>query len=150
MLGRWILGFFKRILNIWDDREWDYYTHTALDPKLPAFSRWQVSLHSKQQAPESEADQLLPKQNHTLILHDKSGLTQDDIVYFSTDLGRVEILEKKLQTELRSRNAGWFWFDQIKNRNLDFIHNIKLGEDLPESTAADDDIESTRREFFRG
>lgn len=150
MIGRWILGFFKRIFNIWDDREWDYYTHTGLDPRLPAFSRWELKRHSTDKPGAGDGDALLPQKNHTLILHDKTGLTQDDIVYFNSDLGRVDVLSKKMEEELRSRNAGWFWFDQIKNRNLDFIHVLKLGEELQEANAAEDDIESTRREFFRG
>lgn len=150
MIARWILGFFKRLFNIWDDREWDYYTHTALDPKVPAFTRWELKLHSSDKQPETAADELLPKKTHTLVLHDKTGLSSEDVVYFNSDLTRVEVVEKKLAEELRSRNAGWFWHDQIKRRNLDFIHNMKLGEALPETTAADDELEETRRQFFRG
>jgi hypothetical protein len=150
MVGRWLVGFFKRIFNIWDDREWAYYTQTALDPKLPAFSRWDLNLHSTDKPPQGPEDELLPKKQHTIILHDKTGLTPEDIVYFHTDLGRVQILEKKLQEELRSRNAGWFWFDQIRNRNLDFIHNLRMAETLPmEGSAEEQDLDAMRREFFR-
>jgi hypothetical protein len=149
MIGRWLVGFFKRIFNVWDDKEWDYYTHTGLDPKLPAFQRWQLQMHSTDKPPTTPEEELLPKKTHTLVLRDKTGLTPEDIVYFNNDLGRVEVLEKKLQQELQTRNAGWFWSDQIRNRNLDFIHGMKLGEALQEGTTADDELEQTRREFFR-
>lgn len=149
MIGRWIVGFFKRLFSIYDDREWAYYAYTGMDPKIPAFTRWEVGLHSTDKPAETAADELLPKKTHTLILHDKTGLTQDDVVYFNTDLGRVQVLEKKLAEELRTRNAGWFWHDQIHRRNLDFIHGMKLGEDIKEDDT-DEDLEETRRQFFRG
>jgi hypothetical protein len=150
MVGRWLVGFFKRIFGIWDEHEWGYYVHTALDPKLPAFQRWEVRLKSADAPPETPGDELLPKKTYTVVLHDKTGLALEDVVYFSTDLGKVEVLQRKLNFELQSRNAGWFWHDHIHHRNLDFIHTLKVGEDLREGQASADEIEATRREFFRG
>jgi len=147
---RWLMGFFKRLFGVWDEHEWGYYTYTALDPKQPAFQRWEVQLKSAAKPPETPQEELLPAKMHTLLLHDKTGLTLDDVVYFSTDLGRVELLAKKLRHELQGQDTGWFWFNNIHRRNLDFIHNIKLGEDLKEGQASTDELEETRREFFRG
>ena len=36
MIIRWITGFFKTLVNLWDWQEWSYYTKTGFDPKMPA------------------------------------------------------------------------------------------------------------------
>jgi hypothetical protein len=149
MVWRWIVGFFKRLVRVWDEREASYYTYNGLDPALPAFQRWELQLKSTDKPPETPAEELLPRKTHTVVLHDKYGLSLDDVVYFTNDLGRAELLEKKLAHELQSRNSGWFWYDQIHYRNLDFIHGIRLGEEIVEGSAGDDDLEATRRDFFR-
>jgi len=64
--------------------------------------------------------------------------------------GKVEALEKKLKHDLQGNNAGWFWFKHIHRRNLDFIHTLKLDEGIQEGGAESDELEATRREFFRG
>ena len=151
MVFRWLIGFFKRIFMVWDEHEWGYYTYTALDPKLAANQRWEVRLKTAEKPPETEADERLPQKTYTLVLHDKTGLTLEDVVYFSTELGKVEALEKKLKHDLQGNDCGWFWFKHIHRRNLDFIHSLKLNEgDLEGQSAGDDDLEATRREFFRG
>jgi hypothetical protein len=150
MVFRWLLGFFKRLFGIWDEHEWGYYTYTALDPKQPALQRWDVLVKTADKTPETPQEELLPRKTYTLVLHDKTGLTLEDVVYFSTELGKVEALEKKLKHDLQGNNCGWFWFKHIHQRNLDFIHSLKLDEGPLEGQATQDELEATRREFFRG
>ena len=50
----------------------------------------------EQTATPTPAEETMPVKTFTLVLHDKTGLTLEDVVYFSTDLGRVEVLQKKL------------------------------------------------------
>jgi hypothetical protein len=150
MFGRWLLGLFRYLLRQWDEKEWTYYARTGLDPNLPAFKRWELQLKTTELAPENATEEKLPRKNYSVILHDKYGLSLDDVVYFTPDLGRAEALEKRLNDELQSRDSGWFWHDQIAHRNLDFIHNLRLGEQIVEGSAGDeDDLEATKREFFR-
>jgi hypothetical protein len=149
MVGRWIVGFLRWVVRQWDEKEWAYYTRTGLDPGQPAFRRWDLQLKTTDLPPETPAEERVPRKNYSLILHDKNGLTLDEVVYFTPDLGRAEALEKKLNEELQTRDSGWFWHDQIRHRNLDFIHNLRLGEEVMEGSAGDDDQEATRKEFFR-
>jgi hypothetical protein len=149
MVWRWFVGLLRRLVNLWDGLEWAYYARVGLDPTLPAFRRWELKQKAAELPPDAEDDGLLPQKTYTLILHDKYGLTAEDVLYFSTDLGRVEVLHKRLDDELQSRNSAWFWHYQIVHRNFDFIHGMRLGEDLAEGVIEEEDAEAMRRDFFR-
>lgn len=147
MLLRWITGLFKRITAGWDDREWFYWNASGLDPKLPASQRWAVRLADKPKPPTTPEEELLPQHNYSVMLEDKFGLTAEDMAFTTTDLGKAQAVLGQFERELRTRTCGDFWHGMIKNRRLDYFHNLKQGG--PIEGSAEIDEEQEREKFLR-
>ncbi|MCC7477951.1 hypothetical protein IT575_05780 [bacterium] len=141
-----IRGFFMSLFGLWTQDEWFYYSRTGLDPRLPAYQRWAVRVHAEDKLPDSEAERLMPVKNQTVILEDKYMLTGEEVLFYSTDAGKIGALVRKYEDELRSRSCGEFYFRNIKNRQLDFFHNFKEPSEQPPEEAEID--EETRRNMF--
>ena len=103
---RALIGFIKALIRIWDQEEWFYYTKTGLDPKLPAFQRWDIFTKQEDKEPETEAERIMPKKNFWVILRDKFMLTPEEVIFFTTDPDKVEALLEEYQSELRTRTSG--------------------------------------------
>ena len=138
MIIRWIVGFFKTLVNLWDWQEWGYYTKTGFDPKMAASQRWESYIKISDRAPETEAEELLPLKNRRLFLRDKFSQTADEMIYGSTDDYKVDAVREEYDKELRSRTAGNFYATMIVNRNLDYFHNVRPPDDpMTEALNAD-------------
>ncbi|MBN2082427.1 hypothetical protein JW859_09500 [bacterium] len=149
IIVRWIVGFFKTIVNLWGWYEWFYYTKTGFDPKAAAHQRWECFVKAADKVPETEAERLLPTKNHWLILRDKFMQTPDEVVFYSTDRERLEVLKEEYEREMRTRTAGDFYYKMIKSRNLDFIHGYKLLSEEPLVEGLEIDAEQEREKFLR-
>jgi len=149
IIVRWIVGFFKTIVNLWGWYEWFYYTKTGFDPKTPALQRWECFVKEADKVPETEAERLLPTKNHWLILRDKFMQSRDEVLFYSTDLERLEVLKEEYEREMRTRSSGDFYYKMIKSRNLDFIHGYKLPSEEPLVEGLDMDAEQEREKFLR-
>lgn len=149
MIIRWITGFFKTLVNLWDWQEWAYYTKTGFDPKMPANQRWESYVKVSDRTAETDAEEFIPLKNRRLFLRDKFSQAPDEMIYGSTDDYKVDAVRVEYDKELRSRTAGNFHATMIVNRNLDFFHNTRPPDD-PMSEALDADRrfreEQTRRE----
>ncbi|MCB1220538.1 MAG: hypothetical protein H7A35_03285 [Planctomycetales bacterium] len=138
MIIRWITGFFKTLVNLWDWQEWSYYTKTGFDPKMPASQRWEAFVKVSDKVPETEAEEVMPVKNRRVFLKDKYGQAADEMIYGSTDDYKVDAVMEQYEKELRSRTAGNFYATMIVNRNLDYFHNTRPPDD-PMSEALDAD-----------
>ncbi len=146
MLLRFLMGFFKAVVNIWSQEEWFYYAKTGLDPKLPAFQRWDIATRVEDKPAESEAERVMPLKNRWVILKDKFMLSPDDVVFFTTDQDKVDNLLEGYRRELRTRTSGEFYYKMVKGRNLDSFHIAPItGESMVEGTEID---EEQKREMF--
>ena len=138
MALRWITGFFKWLVRLWDHTEWFYYAKSGIDPKLPASDRWDVYIKTADKAQESDDERMLPKQNRWVMLKDKYMQSQDEVLFFTTDGDKVNALAQEYKKELRTRTSGDFYYRMIVNRNLDFFHNYHVeDEELAEGMEAD-------------
>ena len=149
MVMRWFAGFFKALCNIWDWDEWFYHTKTGLDPKLPAHSRWEIQHKVEDKPPASDAERIMPLKNHMVVLQDKFSLTPDDVVFYTTDHDKANMIVEEFKRELRSRTSGNFYYKMIKRRNLDFIHNYKFSAAEPLVEGTEIDPEQEREKFHR-
>lgn len=143
---RWFVGFFKALFRIWDQEEWFYYAKTGLDPRIPAFQRWDVLVREELKTPETEAEELLRPRNYRVILHDKYMQTPEEVIFFTTDKDKIDALEAQYRRELDSRTSGDFYYRMVKGRQLDFYHNYKIASEAINEGAEVD--EETRREMF--
>lgn len=146
---RWIIGFFKTLVNLWGWYEWFYYTRTGFDPKQPAWQRWEIYVKASDKEPETEAERLLPTMNHRLILRDKFMQSPDEIIFYSTDKEKVDRLQEEYQREMRTRTSGDFYYKMVKGRNLDFIHAYKVPGEEPLVEGGEIDEEQEREKFLR-
>jgi len=145
---RFFVGFFKTLVNLWGWSEWFYYNKTGLDPKLPAFQRWEIFTREEDKTPESRAEELLPRKNIWVILRDKFMQSPEEVLFYSTDNDKVKALTEEYNRELRTRTSGDFYYSMIKGRNLDFVHHLKpTTEPLVEGTEIDPEQE--REKFLR-
>src|SRR6185436_16757076 len=124
IIVRWLVGLLKRLFAGWEDREWFYYNRTGLDPKMPAYLRWEVRLKDEPKEPQTDAERLMPLRNYAVILTDKLGFTAEDMVFFTQQLDKAQAVHEQYQRELRTRSAGDFYYRMVKNRQLDFFHNF--------------------------
>jgi hypothetical protein len=146
IIVRFLTGFFKALVSIWSQEEWFYYAKTGLDPKLPAFQRWEVSTRVEDKVPDNDAERLMPLKNRWVMLKDKFMLAPDEIVFFTTDADKVENLLEGYRRELRTRSSGEFYYKMVKGRNLDYFHTAQaIGEPMIEGTEIDED---QKREMF--
>jgi hypothetical protein len=145
IIVRCIIGFFRTLVRLWDNTEWFYYNRTGLDPKLPAYQRWNLTVRAEDKTPETEAERVLPVKNYTVVLQDKYMLTSDEIIFFSTDKDKVDALQEKYERELKHRTSGDFYYEMIRNRRLDFYHNYRIPTGEVEAAEPD---EQTRRDMF--
>jgi hypothetical protein len=143
---RWLVGLVKHLTGIWQVSEWNYYAKTSLDPKIAAFQRWEVAVKADAKPPDNDRERLLPQTSYKVILHDKYGLTPEDVIFFTVKKDQAEGVEAQYLKELRSRSCGEFYYSMIKNRQLDFFHNFHaVGDEVKEGGDVD---EETRREMF--
>ena len=149
IIVRCIIGFFKTLVNLWGWYEWFYYTRTGFDPKIPAAQRWEIYGKAENKLPETEEEQLLPTQNNWLILRDKFMQSPDEVIFYSTDKEKVDVLQEEYIREMRTRTSGDFYYKMIKGRNLDFIHSYKFPGDLPLDEGGEIDPEQEREKFLR-
>lgn len=146
---RWIIGFFKTLVNLWDWTEWRYYVDHGLPPKTPAFHRWEVRVEASEKEPETEAERVLPTKNQRVILHDKYHLRADEMLFYTTDTDKVDALVAEYERELRTRTSGNFYYKMVRGRNLDFFHEFRqLGEE-PLKEGLEIDEETEREKFLR-
>ncbi len=135
---RWLAGFGKTLVNLWDWQEWSYHTKTGFDPKMPASQRWEAYVKVTDKPPETEAEEVMPLKNRRLFLRDKFSQTADEFIYGSTDDYKVDAVREEYEKELRSRTAGNFHATMIVNRNLDYFHNTRPPDDpMTEAMNAD-------------
>ncbi|GEM_PF-2295924 len=149
IIVRAIIGFFKTLVNIWGWHEWFYYTRSGFDPKVPAARRWEIYVKAEDKAPETAAEELLPTRNHWLILRDKFMQAPDEVIFYSTDREKVEVLQQQYEREMRTRSSGDFYYKMVKGRNLDFIHTYKHLDEEPLVEGTEIDAEQEREKFLR-
>jgi hypothetical protein len=146
LLARWINGLLKRLFAGWDDREWFYYNRTGLDPKPAAYQRWDVRLADRELPTEPPA---LPEHSYSVMLEDKYGLTAEDLVFTTNMLDKAQAVLQQFERELRTRSCADFYYNNIKNRRLDFFHNFKAVGNEPLEGSAEIDEETEREKFLR-
>jgi len=145
---RWLIGFGKTFVNLWSFQEWFYYTRTGLDPKLPAFQRWDIRVREDDKVPETASERLLPTKNRWVILKDKFSQRPDDVLFFTTDPDKVKALVDEYRRELRTRTSGEFFYTMVKGRRLEAFHDFHLPvEPLPASQEVSEEEE--REKFLR-
>ena len=149
MIGRWFVGFFKALFNIWDWDEWFYYTKAGLDPKIPAKDRWDIEMRVDAKPPETRAEEIMPLKHHMVMLHDKFGQSADEVVFFTTDPDKANALIDEFKRELRTRTSGNFYYRMIKRRNLDAFHEYKVQGEEPLVEGQEIDPEQEREKFLR-
>jgi hypothetical protein len=146
IIVRCIVGFFKTLVNIWSFQEWFYYNRTGLDPKVPAFERWELMVRVDDKVPETAAERMMPLKNRWVILKDKFMLSPDEVIFFTTDSEKVDNLMEGYQRSLRTRTSGEFYYTMIKGRNLDYFHTAPtIGEPMVEGQEVD---EEQKRDMF--
>ena len=148
IIVRWFIGFFKTLVNLWGWYEWFYYAKTGFDPKVPAFKRWEIFIKSEAKRPETEAERLLPTNNNRIILRDKFMQSPDEVIFYSTDKDKVDALMEEYDREMRTRSSGDFYYNMVKARNLDFIHNYQVDSGGP-LEGKEIDEEQAREKFLR-
>jgi hypothetical protein len=146
---RCFIGFFKTLVNLWGWYEWFYYTKTGFDPKTPAHTRWEIGLRSEDKAPDTDAERVLPVQNHLVELRDRYMQTPDEVIFYSTDRDKVEVLMEQYNRELKTRSSGDFYYKMIKGRDLAYIHKYKIPGDEPLVEGGEVDPEQEREKFLR-
>ena len=147
LVARWFTGLFKRLFAGWEDREWFYYNRCGLDPKPPAYQRWEVRMKTSERPPEVEGG--LPEHSYSVILDDKYGLTAEDLVFTTNMLDKAQAVLQQFERELRTRSCGDFYYTNIRNRRLDFFHNFKAVGNEPLEGSAEIDEETEREKFLR-
>lgn len=145
---RWLIGFFKTLINLWSWYEWFYYTRTGLDPKLPAFQRWEISTRIEDKRPESDAERIMPLQNRWVILKDKFLLRPEEVLFFTTDQDKVNAVLEQYQRELRTRTSGEFYYKMVRGRHLEDFHEFRVPSEVIPGTA-EADAEQEREKFLR-
>lgn len=146
---RCVVGFFKTLVNLWDWYEWFYYTRTGFDPKIPAAQRWEIYVRSEDKVPETDSERLLPTKNNRLILRDKFMQMPDEVIFYSTDKEKVDVLCEGYEREMRTRTSGDFYYKMVKGRNLDFIHSYRAAGNQPLVEGTEIDAEQEREKFLR-
>lgn len=144
---RWVLGLFRLLLGAWSQPELAYYAKTGLDPKIPAFQRWEVKVKQEEKRVSQEEEMLKPR-SYSVFLIDKFMLTPEDLVFFTADKDKVDALQGQYERELRSRSSGDFYYSMVKGRKLDFFHNFKVVQERP-LEASEIDEEQKREMFLR-
>jgi len=148
MVFRWLIGFAKALINLWSQDEWFYYAKTGLDPKLPAFQRWEISTRIEDKKPDSEAERIMPLKNRWVILRDKFMLRPEDVLFFTTDQDKVNAVLEQYQRELRTRTSGEFYYKMVKGRHLEDFHEFRVPtETIPGTPEAE--AEQEREKFLR-
>jgi hypothetical protein len=147
LIVRWFTGLLKRLFAGWDDREWLYYNVSGLDPKPPAYQRWSVRMKDREQPAADERD--LPEHSYSVMLEDKYGLTAEDLVYNTKMLDKAQAVLQHFERELQTRSCGDFYYNNIRNRRLDFFHNFRAVGNEPLEGSAEIDEEAEREKFLR-
>lgn len=149
MIVRWVVGFVKALFGIWNKFEWSYYASTGLDPKLPAFDRFEVVLRTSNKAPETEAERLLPRKNRSVVLKDKYSQMPDEVLFFDTDEDRSAAVIQEYERKLKTLSAGEFYFKMVRQRDLEFIHNMRFDTEPTKAATAEELAEQEREKFLR-
>lgn len=147
MIVRWLTGFFKALFGIWTKFEWSYYAATGLDPKLPAFDRFEVVLRMTDKPPENDAERLLPRKNRSVILKDKYHQAPDEVLFFDTDADRSGAVIQEYERKLKELSAGEFYVKMVRQRNLEFIHTMRFDTE-PAAAVSDEELAEQEREKF--
>lgn len=149
MIIRWLIGFFKALIGIWTKYEWQYYASEGLDPRMAAFHRYEVDTVISNRAPETEAERIMPQKNRSVVLKDKYHQSPDEVLFFDTNEDKTVTLVEEYERKMRTMSAGDFYYKMVRQRNLDFIHNIKFEEDRLPEASTEDLAEQEREKFLR-
>ena len=149
LIVRWLTGLFKSLFGIWTKFEWSYYTSTGLDPKLPAFQRFEVKQHISDKVPETEAERLLPLKNRSVVLKDKYAQMPDEVLFFNTDADRTGAIVEEYERKLQTMSAGDFYLKMVRHRDLEFIHNMRFDTEPIREATSEEMAEQEREKFIR-
>jgi hypothetical protein len=149
IIVRWLTGLIKGLFGIWNKFEWEYYTATGLDPKLPAFDRFEVVLRTADKTPETETERVLPRKNRTVVLKDKYHQMPDEIIFFDTDADRSGAVIQEYDRKMKTLSAGEFYVKMVRHRDLEFIHTMRFETESITSVSNEELAEQEREKFLR-